>query len=322
MTRLLVTGAAGFIGSHFVDAAVAAGHEVVGVDNFDPAYDRASKERNLAGALSSGLFEFHEADIRERDAMRALLDPGTVVVHLAARAGVRPSFEQVAEYSDINLHGTAALARAALDAGVTRMVFASSSSVYGDGTPVPFREDAPAVEQVSPYAATKRAGELLLGALGAGTGLRVAALRFFSVYGPRQRPDLALHMFCRRMFRGEPVTLYGDGTAVRDYTYVTDVVRAIFAAAEWTASAPPGITAFNICGGTPVSLRMLVTTLAGSLGIEPDVQFAPLPPGDVLATAGDPERARTMLGHQPQTTFAEGVARFVAWFREAHAEQR
>ncbi len=322
MTRLLVTGAAGFIGSHLVEAAIARGHQVVGVDNFDPVYERSIKERNLAGALKSDLFQFHEADVRDRDAMAALLDQRTVVVHLAARAGVRPSFEQVVDYADVNLTGTATVARAALDAGVSRMVFASSSSVYGDHTPMPFQETAPAVEPVSPYAATKRAGELLLGALGMSTGLRVAALRFFSVFGPRQRPDLALHAFSGRMVRGEAVTLYGDGTAVRDYTYVADVVRAILAAADWTASARPGVTPFNICGAAPVSLSTLVTTLADALGVTPEIEFAPPPAGDVLSTAGDPARARTVLGHEPQTTFAEGVAQFVAWFREAHAEQR
>jgi UDP-glucuronate 4-epimerase len=311
MTRLLVTGAAGFIGSHLVEAALAAGHEVVGVDNFDPTYAR----EGAAG------FMFHETDIRDRDSMAALLDPGTVVVHLAARAGVRPSFEQVVEYTDINLTGTATLARAALDAGVTRMVFASSSSVYGDGTPVPFQEDAPAMAPRSPYAATKRAGELLLDALGASSGLRVAALRLFSVYGPRQRPDLVLHAFCRRLAQGEPVTLFGDGTASRDYTYVADVVRAILAAADWTAAAPAGVTPFNICGAAPVSLQTLVTTLADALGVTPVVRFAPLPAGDVLATAGDPARARALLGHEPRTNFSEGVAAFVAWFEEAHAEQ-
>jgi UDP-glucuronate 4-epimerase len=321
MTRLLVTGAAGFIGSHLVEAALAAGHEVVGVDNFDPTYAREAKERNLAAVQGAAGFMFHETDIRDRDSMAALLDPGTVVVHLAARAGVRPSFEQVVEYTDINLTGTATLARAALDAGVTRMVFASSSSVYGDGTPVPFQEDAPAMAPRSPYAATKRAGELLLDALGASSGLRVAALRLFSVYGPRQRPDLVLHAFCRRLAQGEPVTLFGDGTASRDYTYVADVVRAILAAADWTAAAPAGVTPFNICGAAPVSLQTLVTTLADALGVTPVVRFAPLPAGDVLATAGDPARARALLGHEPRTNFSEGVAAFVAWFEEAHAEQ-
>lgn len=321
MTRLLVTGAAGFIGSHLVEAALAAGHEVVGVDNFDPAYDRALKERNLAAAVEHPRFRFHEADVRDRAAMTALLDAGTVVIHLAARAGVRPSFEQLTDYIDINVNGTAAVARAALDAGVSRMVFASSSSVYGASTPLPFREDAPAIAPVSPYAASKRAGELLLDALGAATGLRVAALRFFSVYGPRQRPDLALHTFCRQLAQGEPVTLFGDGSAVRDYTCVADVVRAVLAAADWTATAPAGVTAFNVCGAAPVSLRTLVTTLAGALGVTPDIRFAPLPAGDVLATAGDPARARTVLGHEPRTNFSEGVAAFVAWFEEAHAEQ-
>jgi UDP-glucuronate 4-epimerase len=322
MTRLLVTGAAGFIGSHVVEAALAQGHEVVGVDNFDPVYDRATKEANLAGVMGSDRFEFHEADIRDRIRIGQLLEPGTVVIHLAARAGVRPSFEQVAEYADINVTGTASVARAALDAGANRMVFASSASVYGDGTPLPFREDAAAMEPASPYAASKRAGELLLDALARATGLRVAALRYFSVYGPRQRPDLAIHTFCRQLLRGEPVTLFGDGSARRDYTFVGDAVRTTLAAADWTANAEPGVTTFNVCAAAPVALRDMVEAVAGELGVTPELRFRPLPPGDVQATAGDPARAAKVLGHQPQTTFAEGVAQFVAWFGEAHAEQR
>lgn len=322
MTRLLVTGAAGFIGSHVVETALARGHEVVGIDNFDPVYDRATKEANLAGVLGSSRFEFHEADIRDRTRLRQLLEPGTVVVHLAARAGVRPSFDQVAEYADINIAGTASLARAALDAGVSRMVFASSASIYGDSTPLPFREDAVAVEPASPYAASKRAGELLLDALARGTGLRVAALRYFSVYGPRQRPDLAIHTFCRHLLQGEPVTLFGDGSALRDYTFVGDAARTTLAAAEWTGTAEPGVTAFNVCAAAPIALRNMVEAVASALGVTPEIRFEPLPAGDVLATAGDPARAEKVLGHKSQTTFAEGVAQFVAWFGEAHAEQR
>lgn len=322
MTRMLVTGAAGFIGSHVVEAALAAGHQVAGIDNFDPVYDRATKERNLSGALESDRFEFHEADIRDRSRLRQLLEPGMVMIHLAARAGVGPSFERVAEYTDINVTGTASVARAALDAGVTRMVFASSSSVYGDTTPLPFREDATAIEPVSPYAASKRSAELVLDALARGTGLRVAALRYFTVYGPRQRPDLAIHTFCRQLTRGEPVTLFGDGTATRDYTFIADAVRTTLTAAEWTSTAPPGVTVFNVCAAAPVALREVIGTVAGTLGVTPDIRYEPLPPGDVKATSGDPARAREVLGHQSQTTFAEGVAQFVAWFGGAHAEQR
>lgn len=322
MTRLLVTGAAGFIGSHVVEAALAAGHEVVGVDNFDPVYDRTVKEKNLSGALESDRFQFHEADIRDRSRIRQLLEPGMVVIHLAARAGVRPSFDRVTEYVDINVTGAASVARAAVDAGVTRMVFASSSSVYGDTTPLPFSEDATAVEPVSPYAASKRSAELVLDALARNTGLSVAALRYFTVYGPRQRPDLAIHTFCRQLTRGEPVTLFGDGTATRDYTFVADAVRTTLAAADWTAVSPPGVTVFNVCAAAPVALREMVGTVAGVLGVTPDIRYEPLPPGDVLATAGDPARARAVLGHQSRTTFAEGVTQFVAWFGEAHAEQR
>ena len=215
MTRILVTGAAGFIGSHVVEALARRGDEVVGIDNFDGFYPRAMKERNLREIGRLAGLQFHEQDMLDVGALHARLTRDTVIVHLAAKAGVRPSLADPVAYAHTNVTGTATVLEAARRAGVSRIALGSSSSVYGDSTPVPFREDAAATEPVSVYAATKRAAELLLGSVAAIYGFRGAALRFFTVYGPRQRPDLAIHAFARRMAAGEPITLFGDGTGRR-----------------------------------------------------------------------------------------------------------
>ncbi len=321
MTRVLLTGAAGFIGSHLAEHLLRRGDEVVGLDNFDPFYPRAVKERNLATALAQPRFRFHEMDLLDPAALAGLLTPETVIVHLAAKAGVRPSLEDPAGYLRANVVGTQALVDAARTAGVTRFVFGSSSSVYGDDTPAPFREDAAAVHPISPYAATKRAGELLLEALAPYAGLRVASLRFFTVYGPRQRPDLAIHKFTGRMVRGEPITMFGEGTEARDYTYIDDIVAGVLAAIEWTATAPAGVEAFNLGGNEAVPLRRMIDTIAEAVGVTPRIERAPRQPGDVRLTAADLEKSARVLGYQPRTPFPEGIRRFVAWYRETHARQ-
>ncbi len=318
MTRILVTGAAGFIGSHLVEALARRGDDVVGVDNFDPFYPRAMKERNLAEAGPLPRFTFREQDMLDADALAALLTPDTVVVHLAAKAGVRPSLADPVGYARVNVTGTAAVVEAARRAGVSRFVFGSSSSVYGDSTPVPFREDATAVEPVSPYAATKRAAELFLHSIAKIYGLRVASLRFFTVYGPRQRPDLAIHAFTRRVVEGRTVTLFGDGTQSRDYTYCDDIVAGAVAAVDWTASAPVGVDTFNLGGNRTVPTGAMVEEIARALGIDPRIEWAPMQPGDVQRTAADLAKSHAVLGYMPRTPFPEGIRRFVAWFREAY----
>ncbi len=318
MTRILVTGAAGFIGSHLVQALDREGDEIVGIDNFDPFYPRASKERNLAEMGRLPRFAFAEQDILDVDGLRARLTPDTVIVHLAAKAGVRPSLADPVGYARINVAGTAAVLEAARQAGVSRIVFGSSSSVYGDSTPVPFREDAPATEPVSPYAATKRAGELLLHALAPIHGFRAATLRFFTVYGPRQRPDLAIHAFARRMVEGKTLILFGDGSQARDYTYCDDVIAGVVAAIGWTATAKIGVETFNLGGNRSVPTGMMVAEVAAALGIEPKTRWAPMQPGDVRQTAADLTKSGAILGYVPKTPFPEGIRRFVAWFREAY----
>jgi len=317
VSRVLVTGAAGFIGSHLVQALVDQGDTVVGIDNFDPFYPREMKERNLA-EVGQGRFDFHELDLLDVPRLRSLLTPETIIVHLGAKAGVRPSLADPVGYARVNVTGTAAVAEAARQAGVSRFVFGSSSSVYGDSTPVPFREDAVAVVPVSPYAATKRAGELLLEAIAPIYRLRVVSLRFFTVYGPRQRPDLAIHAFTRKMVEGRPLTIFGDGTQARDYTYCDDIIAGVLSAIEWSATAPFKVETFNLGGSRPIPTEAMVTEIAQALGVRPKIEWAPMQPGDVQRTAADITKAHAVLGYQPQTSFPEGVRRFVHWFREAY----
>jgi UDP-glucuronate 4-epimerase len=317
VSRVLVTGAAGFIGSHLVQALVDQGDDVVGIDNFDPFYPREMKERNLA-EVGQGRFDFHELDLLDVPRLRSLLTPETIIVHLAAKAGVRPSLADPVGYARVNVTGTAAVAEAARQAGVSRLVFGSSSSVYGDSTPVPFREDAVAVVPVSPYAATKRAGELLLEAIAPIYRLRVVSLRFFTVYGPRQRPDLAIHAFTRKMVEGRALTIFGDGTQARDYTYCDDIIAGVLSAIEWSATAPFKVETFNLGGSRPIPTEAMVTEIAQALGVRPKIEWAPMQPGDVQRTAADITKAHAVLGYEPQTSFPEGVRRFVHWFREAY----
>jgi UDP-glucuronate 4-epimerase len=318
VTRVLVTGAAGFIGSHLVQALVSQGNEVVGIDNFDPFYSRAVKERNLSEVGRSSVFSFWEQDILDVDALRDRLTPETIIVHLAAKAGVRPSLADPVGYARANVAGTAAVLEAARQAGVSRVVFGSSSSVYGDSTPVPFREDAVAVDPVSPYAATKRAGELFLSSVAPIYGFRAASLRFFTVYGPRQRPDLAIHAFTRKMVAGETLTLFGDGTQSRDYTYCHDIIAGVLSAIQWTATAPLGVENFNLGGNRSISTGDMVAEIAAALGVKPKVEWGPMQPGDVQRTAADLTKSSAVLGYQPRTLFPEGIRRFVQWYREAY----
>ncbi|MGZ8392788.1 MAG: NAD-dependent epimerase/dehydratase family protein [Gemmatimonadales bacterium] len=318
MTRVLVTGAAGFIGSHLVEALSAQGDEIVGIDNFDPFYPRPMKERNLAEVGHPQGFSFREQDMLDVSALRTLLTPDTVVVHLAAKAGVRPSLADPVGYATANVTGTAAVLEAARQAGVSRIVFGSSSSVYGDSTPVPFREDAVATDPVSPYAATKRAGELFLSSVAPIYGFRAASLRFFTVYGPRQRPDLAIHAFARKMVEGRTLTLFGDGTQARDYTYCDDIVAGVLAAVAWTATAPIGVETFNLGGSRSIATEAMVSEIAGALGIKPSIEWAPMQPGDVQRTSADLTKSGAVLGYAPKTPFPEGIHRFIRWFREAY----
>lgn len=319
---IVITGAAGFIGSQLAERLTTAGHDVVGIDNFDPFYARGEKERNLTALRESRRFRFVEADIA-RDQLP--LEGASVVIHLAARPGVRPSLEDPAGYCEVNVTGTARVFDQARRAGIGRIVFGSSSSVYGISTPAPFAEDAVAATPISPYAATKRAGELLAHAFAHLYGTRIACLRFFTVYGPRQRPDLAIRKMTALVTQGRPVRVFGDGSSERDYTYITDALDGILAAIEWTGRGPAGqgdARAFNIGGGSRVRLDRLLAVLGETLGRKIEIERHPDQPGDVPLTAADLTRSGQELGYRPQVGIEDGLRRFAAWFEEVHGRQR
>jgi UDP-glucuronate 4-epimerase len=317
--RYLVTGVAGFIGSHVSEALMARGDEVVGVDNFDPFYSREVKERNLSGIRKRPGFRFIEADVA-RDTLP--LDGVAAVLHLAAKPGVRPSLEDPGAYMEANVTATARLFDAARRAGVMRVVFGSSSSVYGNATPAPFAEDQPAVSPISPYAASKRAGELLAHAFAHLYPMRILCLRFFTVYGPRQRPDLAIHKFTDLIARGRPIRMHGDGSSERDYTYITDALDGILSGLEWTGRAPPGTTdAVNLGGGARVRLDRLIALIAAALRREARIERHPDQPGDVRLTDADLAHAGHVLGFRPRVGIEEGIRNFVRWYEEIHGPQ-
>ena len=320
--RVLVTGAAGFIGSHTVEALLARGHVVTGVDNFDPFYAEAIKRGNLGASLENPRFSLAESDIRDARAMAGVFAVARpdVIVHLAARAGVRPSIADPVLYADVNVTGTAVLLEAAKQAGVRRVVFASSSSVYGNAESVPFKESDPAPLPVSPYAATKRAGELLCETYAAlEREMRVISLRFFTVYGPRQRPDLAIHKFTRLISDGEPIPFFGDGTFSRDYTYVTDTLQGVLGAVDRTATMRPGHEIYNLGESATTTLSELVRLIEEAVGKQAVLQRLPEQPGDVRRTFADVTRAREALGYAPRISIEEGVPMFVDWFRRQRA---
>jgi UDP-glucuronate 4-epimerase len=315
----LVTGAAGFIGSHLCEALLARRHEVTGIDNFDPFYARAVKERNLEGLRRQPGFRFVEADVA-RDPLP--LDGIEAIIHLAAKPGVRPSLEDPGAYMEANVTATARLIDAARRVGLNRIVFGSSSSVYGNATPAPFAEDQPAASPISPYAASKRAGELLAYAFAHLYPLKIICLRFFTVYGPRQRPDLAIHKFTDLIARGRPVRMHGDGSSERDYTYITDCLDGVLAALEWTAAAAPGtVETVNLGGGERVRLDRLIALIGNAMGQEPQIERHPDQPGDVRLTDADLVHAGRVLGFKPRVGIEEGIRKFVAWYEEVHGRQ-
>jgi UDP-glucuronate 4-epimerase len=316
MARVVVTGGVGFIGYHVTRALLARGDDVVVADDFSdapyPAVEKCRNERDLLAEFPR--VQVVRACVTDRAAMKALVGAADRVVHLAGIAGVRPSFADPARYARVNVEGTVVVQELAAECGVDRFVFASSSSVYGNATPLPAKEDAPAVVPESPYAASKRGAELLASALSRrAPAMHCAALRFFTVYGPRQRPEMAITRFSRCVLAGEPITMYGDGSMRRDFTHVDDVVQGVFAALE---HAPQGFRVYNIGSGTTVDLRALVRSLGEIAGVEPRVQHAPVPLGDVEATFADVTRARTDLRWEPRIALRDGLKSVIAWLRE------
>lgn len=314
MRSALVTGGAGFIGSHLVDRLLFEGWRVTVVDNFDPFYDPGIKRRNVAPHLEHSSYTLVEADIRDMDTLRKRLSGEyDVIVHLAAKAGVRPSIRDPIGYQEVNVRGTQNLLELTREWGVKQFVFASSSSVYGVNPNVPWREDDCVLLPISPYAATKVAGELLGHVYSYLYGIRFIALRFFTVYGPRQRPDLAIHKFARLMLKGEPVPVYGDGSASRDYTYIDDVIRGVRAAMDYKETQYEII---NLGNNKTVSLLEMVRALEEALGVKARLKFLPPQPADVPQTWADVEKAGNLLEYRPTIPFAEGLRHFAAWLKE------
>ncbi len=313
--NVLVTGAAGFIGSHAAEALIEQGYNVIGADNFCDFYDRSWKEMNLRSIQgAAGKLEVEEIDITDGVAIDRLVEltRPKAILHLAAMAGVRPSIEQPAYYARVNVEGTTHLLQAAVRHGVGKFLFASSSSVYGNLSRVPFNEEDPVGEPISPYAATKRAGELLCYTYHHLYRLPVACLRFFTVYGPRQRPDLAIHKFTRLISQGSPIPMFGDGSTSRDYTFVDDTVAGICAALRHIDR----YRIYNLGGSEPVSLRNLIAELERAIGKPAIIDRQPAQLGDVERTYADLTRARSEIGYEPRITLPEGLRRFVEWFRE------
>ena len=318
---VFITGAAGFIGSHLTQRLLAEGRRVVGFDNFCDFYDPAAKRRNTAEVLTDDRFVLVEGDIRDRQAVRAAFEQHRPrgVVHLAAMAGVRPSIEQPEYYTAVNIPGTVNVLDAAVDAGCRSFVFASSSSVYGNNTKVPFSEDDPVDHPISPYAATKKAGELICHAYGHIHRLPIACLRFFTVFGPRQRPDLAISKFLNLLARNEPIPMFGDGSTSRDYTFIDDIVTGIRASMR-RAESGGGYRIYNLGGNHPVSLKDMIATIESVTGRKAQVKQLPMQVGDVNRTWADLTRSRAELGYEPTTSLAEGIARQWKWMRSRGAQ--
>jgi UDP-glucuronate 4-epimerase len=311
MAKVLVTGGAGFIGSHVCEKLLARGDEVLVLDNFNDFYDPAIKRANAAGLRGAKVVT---GDIRDAGLVANLFAENAfdAVVHLAAMAGVRPSLQDPLHYADVNVRGTLILLEELKKRPQTRFVFASSSSVYGSNEKIPFREEEDIHHPVSPYAATKRAGELLAYTYHHLYGIPTICLRFFTVYGPRQRPEMAIHKFVDAVHLHEPIPFYGDGSTRRDYTYIDDIVDGVLRAVDRCE----GYAIYNLGESATTSLSELVSMIRDATGIEPILDRQPLQAGDVLVTCADISKARLRLGYDPRTPVREGLERFVDWYRK------
>ena len=317
MKNLLVTGGAGFIGSHLVDRLLATRDSVITVvDDFNDFYEPDIKRANVSAHLKNERYRLIEADIRDRKALDRLFaeQQFDCVVHLAARAGVRPSLAQPELYAETNINGTLNLLELARHNGVEQFVFGSSSSVYGINAKIPFSEEDAIQQPISPYAATKAAGELLCHTYTHLYGIRCVCLRFFTVYGARQRPDLAIHKFARLMTQRKPIPVFGDGTSKRDYTYIDDIIDGVVASIDYHSSE---YEVFNLGESQTVELRELIALLEKALETEAIIERLPAQPGDVPQTFADISKACQLLGYNPQTKIEEGIKHFVQWFRRA-----
>ena len=314
MDKIIVTGCAGFIGSHFCELLLANGYSVIGIDNFDPFYSQEIKERNLVNFLLHPDFTFYKQDITggldfvQEKNIKA-------IVHLAAKAGVRPSIEDPAGYVNTNIGGTQQVLEFMRKRSVSKLIFASSSSVYGNSKIIPFSESDNVDHPISPYAFTKKSGELLNYTYHHLYNIDVVNLRFFTVYGPRQRPDLAIHKFVKKILANEPITLYGNGETARDYTYIEDIISGIYNSLMYCIDNNNVYLTLNLGNSSPVKLNELVNNLYKATGKETDIRFAEMQPGDVDITFANIERAQTLLGYKPATSIGNGLDKFIKWYK-------
>jgi UDP-glucuronate 4-epimerase len=315
--RILLTGGAGFIGSHVAEALIRGGTKLSIVDNLDNFYALSRKRLNLQEIGKAGTYEFFETDVRDMDALRKVAErvQPEIVIHLAARAGVRPSIEQPALYESVNVAGTVNLLEIAREFKVQRLILGSSSSVYGVTNNVPFCEDDLNTRPISPYAATKLAAELMCYTYTHLYGLTTVCLRFFTVYGPRQRPDLAIHKFTALIESGKPIPVYGDGSMGRDYTYVDDIVAGVVASLEYVPEGKVPFEVFNLGNSHPVRLAELIAQLEAATGKKALQERLPDQPGDVPITWANIDKAKRLLGYSPKIALAQGLRNFVDWYR-------
>jgi UDP-glucuronate 4-epimerase len=314
--RTLVTGGAGFIGSHLVERLLRDGHSVAILDDFNDFYDPQIKRTNISGVAKD--VTVHDVDLRDGEKVAKVFrnEKFDAIFHLAARAGVRPSIQQPQLYYDTNVAGTVHLLEAARSNGVGKFIFASSSSVYGAARRVPFSEDEHLTQTLSPYAATKIGGEFLCSTYSHLYKIRVVALRYFTVYGARQRPDLAIHQFTRKIHGGEPIDQFGDGTTRRDYTYIEDIIQGTMAALKYGG---PAFDVFNLGESDTIELKDLIAAIEKTLGKKAKINRLPEQPGDMPLTCADISKARKLLGYDPKTKFEDGLPKFVDWFLKSRA---
>lgn len=315
MSKILITGAAGFIGSHVAEALIQKGHQVIGIDNFDPFYDKSTKENNLSIVLGSNNYTFIEMDLTSKDSFDMLDSDIEVVIHLAAKAGVRPSIKDPESYLENNIKATQNVLEWMQKNDISKLLFAGSSSVYGNNKKIPFSETDNVDFPISPYAYTKKACELLIYTFHHLYQIDALCLRFFTVYGPRQRPDLAIHKFTKLIYNDQPITMFGDGSTSRDYTFIKDTVSGIIKAVDYIQSNNSVFEIINLGNNTPVKLHELITLIGVAIGKPATVVKAEMQPGDVDCTFADISKAQKILNYQPSTSMAAGLEKFVKWYK-------
>ena len=321
--KILVTGCAGFIGSHLCEKLLTEGFEVVGIDNFDPFYAKAIKIRNLSSFIKNPAFTFLEIDLRDYDALINSLPEGIqLITHLAAKAGVRPSIENPREYMQVNVAGSNNILEAMLEKGIKKLFFASSSSIYGNQKEVPFKENNIDYQPISPYAFNKRSCELMNYTYHHLHDLDIVNARFFTVYGPRQRPDLAIHKFVRLIDEGQEIPMFGDGSTSRDYTFISDTIDGVFRSINYLLNHEHVFETYNLGNNTPIKLKELIHTISTAMQKNVSVKQLPMQDGDVDITFADISKANQLIGYQPKVKMHEGIKHFIEWYNKVKTKQK